>query len=988
MKRKLLNGLLLASAFVVAGTFQSCKDYEADFQNEWKQQNYTLEEEIALLKNRVGDLEKAQEGCKAECNRKIQQILDILGVWDPVQRGTMSQTLLDLLSRVDNLENAPGTPGCDCTLTEEKVKQLIYTALKENGWPTDDNGNLRHVDLAGMEKKVAELANDVSVMLGRIEQLENYITYLKGLDLENRINQIEAWIAAHKDTPGCSCTNWTEDQIKQLIQRELDIYKLEVNQALSSLRSYVDSQDTALGQRIDGIQTLYNSLESRLTQAETDALNALTQANANSLSITNLELLVAGMQSALDAAEGRIDELENTVGLHTTDIQNLRTDYNALANRVSALETQYAALDAKFSTLESQLGTLSDQVNTNTTSIANILQQLKNFASKEALNALEQRVAANEAAIAALQGDVNTLFGIYNRLNSLVTGIIVQAVYNPLFGTFSMPLGIQSNMLLNYYGRYTGVKPLVFPSQTSSEELPMLDAEEVANLGNLLQPITLNSGEYMMEGNMGKVYLTINPSNIALDGVQLSLESSNGTTAPVELRNVTSSWENLTFGYSRANGNGFYEADAVMPLTSGNIYNTELKLADGLKGAVKDVLSDRSRATVFNLLKTVFQTINQDLPAYAVKTSWKADDGQGEKRYNVYSNYNIAAVTFRPLSYNTYRGQSIDHRFKHYGPLKSVKEYLNSLIKNDKFHFSLSANINIKPVEVRFHLAEIQDITLSFNGTINAQTSGLEFDIYDDNHNLIGHGVTGPVNIPVNGSDLNEFLATLGNQMKDIINQQLPVWDNQMKTEFNSAMSDLIGEVNGEVNKALKDLEANINGQMDKILNDLKNDIANKTQGLVDNLNKFLDKYNQVIDKLNDFLADPNHYLQVAMLYSTGGGNFHRLSTALNDPTILNPAGGDAIELIATSYSAELAAPAYRKFVAISKAWDNKGNLLSPAQIQALNSGMMCQVVTGRAKRVALPTTGMKSGYTYQIVYVGLDYHGYTSTERYYVRMK
>lgn len=997
MKRKLLNGLLLVAGLFCAGTFQSCKDYESDLQNQMAQENYTLQQQIDMLKNRLGDLEKVQAECKTECNRRIQEILDMIGVWDPAVRGTLAQNIQDLLDRMTALENKPGEPG-QPGLTAEEIQDIVTETLEQYGWPTEPSGAPMRIDLEGIQNELIRLAQEVAAMQANISALETYIEYLRNLDLENRINDIEAWIANHKDCPGCSCPEaLTREEIEQMIQTQLDIYKIEVNQVLSSLRTYIDDKDAALGgridalqQTIDGIQETINNLGSRLTAAENNALAALTLAQTNEAAITLLQGTVGTLQGALDAMENRIDDLEDRVGINETAIANLRTDLTALENRVTALETQYEDLNNRFQTLSDDLDALNSQVTTNTSNIEAILERLENFLTQEDLDSLVNRVKACEDQILTLQGEVNTLFGIYDRLNKLITGIIVQAVYNPLFGTFSMPMGIQSNMLLNYYGRYTGVKDLKFPSLTPSTEMPMLTQTEVDNLGSILNNAeTIKSGEFLMDGNMGKVYLTINPNNVNLSGVNLTLETSNGTPGRVELRNVQSSWENLTFGYSRANGNGFYEADAVLPLTAGNINNTEFKLADGLKDAVKDILKDRTKANVFNLMKTVFQTINQDLPAYAVKSSWTANDGQGEKEYAVYSNYNIAAVTFRPLSYNTYRGQSIGVHFKHHGPLSDVKELLNKLIKTDRFHFSLKANVSINPVNVRFHLDRIDDITLNFNGTINAHSDGLEFDIYDDNGTYLGKGHTGPVTIPVNGADLTEFLDQLAGQVKDIINDQLPIWDQQMHDEFNRAMNDLIGQVNGEVNSTLKDLEANVNSQIDKIINDFKNDIANKTQGLVNNLNKFLDKYNQAIDKINDFMADPNHYLQVALLYNTGSGNLHRLSNAQDDPTILNPDGGNSIELIATSYSAEIAAPAYRKFVAISEAWDNTGKALSASQIQALNQGgNIGQVLTGRAKRIALPTDKMKSGYTYQIVYVGLDYHGYTSTERFYVRMK
>ena len=973
MKRKLLNGLLLATALVSVGTFQSCKDYEADLQNEWRQQNYTLEEEVALLKNRVGELERIQALCQQNCDRKIQEILNMIGYWNTADRGTITENIKEILSRLTALE--------DNSMTEDELRDYIYKVLIERGWKAGEDGKPQYIDIPGLQDQLLDTMKDVANMQVKIDQLQKEIDYLNSLDINNRLAQIEDWILHHRQ--GISAEEARAIAYEEA-KKAIDAYKLIVQGELSSLRSYIDTQDGVLQQQIDNMLTTIGQLDTRLTKAETDAINALNQANENKAAIEALQTLVAGLQGAIDATNERVDQLQGDVNENTKAIQALQVKVLDLEERLSKLETEYAELDRKFGELSQKVDTMGQQVDTNKTNIDNILQALTKLASKEDLDALEKRVAANETAIKALQGDVLKLFNIYNRLNKMVTGIIVQRVFNPLFGTFSLPLGIQSNMLVNYYGQYDGVQDLVFPSQTATTTRPMLTAEELHNLGSLVKPITIKNGEILMDGNMGKVYMTINPSNVALDGVQLTMESSNGTSSYVELQNVHRSSENLTFGVSRAADNGFYEADAVLPLSAVAINNTNLKLDPNLKSAVEDILKERSKANVFNLLKAIYGQLNQDLPAYALKTSWTVNDGQGDKTYNVLSNYEIAAVTFRPLSYNTYAGQSIDHQFSHRGPLRDVKDMLDDMISNDRFHFKLDATVNIDGDKIKQQFTfKLHDVKLEWNDNMEITGTAENVEIYDDNGNLVGH--TGKFSWKVGEAEMSGFIDEVNYQFN---NTFLPQWNQQLKENFDKAIDELVNQVNVEVNRALGELEVNINDQIDKILDDLKNDIAGKTQGIVDKLNKFLDKYNQAIDKLNDFMADPNHYLQVAMIYYTGKGDFHRLSTDRKDPSILNPAGGNGVELIATSYTAEVAAPAYKKFVAISAAWDKNGNALSPSEIQALNGGSLCQVLTGRAKRVALPTGKMKSGYTYQIVYTAVDFHGYTSVERYYVRMK
>ena len=107
-----------------------------------------------------------------------------------------------------------------------------------------------------------------------------------------------------------------------------------------------------------------------------------------------------------------------------------------------------------------------------------------------------------------------------------------------------------------------------------------------------------------------------------------------------------------------------------------------------------------------------------------------------------------------------------------------------------------------------------------------------------------------------------------------------------------------------------------------------------------------------------------------------------------NDPSYFNQAGGNSIELFATSYTAELVAPSYLKFVAVTRAWNVNTKTEAPAVAKDVNTASehLNVVRPGRQQRFGL--TGLKSGYKYEIVYTSLDYRGYTSTNLYYLTVK
>ena len=118
------------------------------------------------------------------------------------------------------------------------------------------------------------------------------------------------------------------------------------------------------------------------------------------------------------------------------------------------------------------------------------------------------------------------------------------------------------------------------------------------------------------------------------------------------------------------------------------------------------------------------------------------------------------------------------------------------------------------------------------------------------------------------------------------------------------------------------------------------------------------------------------------MAYRAADGRLHHLSTNPNDPTRLN---GDAAELFATSYTAELIAPSYKKVVAVLGEYGQNPNARSQAATLTNQASDLCKILPGRQQRIALSTKYMDEGTVYTILYTSMDYAGHTSTRRYYV---
>ena len=66
------------------------------------------------------------------------------------------------------------------------------------------------------------------------------------------------------------------------------------------------------------------------------------------------------------------------------------------------------------------------------------------------------------------------------------------------------------------------------------------------------------------EGNAGTLYVTINPNTVDFTGQVLTLENSQAEASKITLGALKQSDKTLTFGWTRAAGNGFYEAPATL----------------------------------------------------------------------------------------------------------------------------------------------------------------------------------------------------------------------------------------------------------------------------------------------------------------------------------------------------------------------------------------------------------------------------------------
>ncbi len=865
------------------------------------------------LRDLITALQDAQSQCQTSCSTKFTEILALLD--GKVDKTVYNQLKADFDALVASLAGH--------TYTDAQIDAMFAEYLKKSDITQYLGEGETVADFVTGVAEIIDLVKGTNGEGGLVDKVQDLIDNYD--DLQDLINNLPAGI--------------TKEEVELMIAAA----KTEILTQITTLQEAFNLEITNLWTAVNEYDTMFTGLTNRVTTNEEDILDLYYQLGLDRDRITTLETLIGDMEG---------------LGTLADEIRTLKQNLTDLEER----------LDAKDKELEGKIEALGTD--------------LSEFLTQYALDmeALENRVEANEEAIKELKEDVAELFGYAERFDKLITSMIVQGTYNPLFGTFSLPIGVQSNMLVNYYGTSFN-QTFDFPSVQSFATVDNNDqvtADELAVLkASGLEAFTVENGAIFTNNSIGKIFFTVNPTKVDMEGKTFTLVNSRDEKATVELE-VAPSDELLTFGYSaRSEANGFYEANVKLPATAAAVDGIAFRADAELKSAAKEILKDgRSglRTNMMYLLKAVYEQFNGALPAYGMKATWTAD---GED-YSVFSNYNIAATTVKPLSFNF-----LDDTQTNINLLPVIDPISEAILNIDTEQFKFDFG------DVKLELGDGTDVTLNitlqpveinYDGTLEVSVSGT-IDVEGNDY---------PVTLTGNVSkaDMQSFI----DQINATINASISGWQNEIDSAFHDAIKQMFEKVDDAVATMLEQMEGEINEKIEDIVESIENEVNNRVGSYINQFNNFLTRYNNIAKRLNNFLKNPNHYLQPTVFYKGGNGLDFFLSTNKDKPSVLNNYGGTGFIVYATSYTAEIFAPAYKKVVAFTNVYDENGNKVadSAAQAQALNESVsyLASVVPGYQKRFGLPTTNMKPGYTYELLYTALDYNGVTATGRYYVSIK
>ncbi len=706
--------------------------------------------------------------------------------------------------------------------------------------------------------------------------------------------------------------------------------------------------------------------------------------------------------------ENRIDSIANAIYGWDTTIYNLNYKVDSILSwleihgdtiiigggcdpdcKKKIAKAQETANDALYLAQQALLLAMENagRLNDHETRISELEKLVKTFVTKDEL----------KAEIKKLNDRIDDL------LDKMVTGIILQGTESPVIGYFNTPLDVRSQILAAYYGEVSS--SVTFPDKNSSANY--VDASEfwtarnMEVIGSFTDTETI-SGQFVStkngdtKGNAGKLYLTVNPAEVDFTGKVLALESSTGEAAGVELEPLAVSEKELSFGYTRAY-NGFYEAEATLTDIEKAKIRVDFKQ---LEEQAKDMLKEKTKSSVLSFGAALMSSVKDVMPAYAAKATWTAPartDAVGQKSYSVYSQYGLAAAAIKPFSYAFLKDLNVNlpGEQKVINLLDQIIDKINIQIDLNLPDFSkYQGSITFKDIT----LPTIDDNTfrITYTKTYTAEDLAGEGRLWGDasdtqlfflvtnkegvKYALLGED--GTLWIKNEGDTTWHKATTSESASFGAIEFGLTVDVDINKTpEIKKVLQDIIDDLNknyganSDLAKTITDLLndvaslGNIDTKINEAIANAKDDIKSQLQGLV---TKAYNKLNSIFSKA------PNKALQ-PVLIGKSGDKIGLLSKSKKNPTKVS---GSSLTLIPTSYTLELVAPAYKKYIVVSNVFNADGSEAAASLGKGANGENMAKVIDSEKTC----TINGQSGYIYEISYNAVDYHGKIVNKRFYVQ--
>ena len=942
MKRK-LTSILLLSALLVGGasTFVSCKDYDGDTIGEY---NSTLAQKIAEQEEWLLKLDKDKNGFVRDWVDSYIKGLEQSNLSD-TEKLTAIQNFAAQLKALTEMQDA--------------LKQVVK--LTENSG-TGEGGSSLDAILNVQPEVLAGVLNGTNV--GGFNLTTEAVKQL--LDNAEKYNQVLTEII-NNGGYGVDFSQFvTQTYLTTMLDGYLKSDALDGYIKSDALTEYLKKSDLDLSKYLTSEDLLGYALKSdiiTLDDVKTKLLgDYYTKTEVDNLikgcvTFDQLAEEIAGLISGTEVE----DKIKDAIaGLVTTETLNAEVEelMKKIDKNIDDFETFKEIYNSDITTLAERLDKIDGVIDGINTSIDGINSDITKLNGEVAglgtkLEALEGLATLFAGQFNLLQQEIDKVNG---RIDALVTSVNIDKVSNPIFGSLNLPFGVKSTILCGIYGE--SLNGVTFPNTDEYADY-VVESQRNWTIANGAPTVTFDGVAQTTTG--GSVLVTVNPNNVDAQGVHLQLVSRDGTVAPAYGDLILQ--KDYTKITTRGVANGAYRADAV--INPGEAYKAapNIKVSE-LKEAAKNVfqsIKERKNIGLVDAAKTVFSNFKNALPEYyALNYSWT----DGDKVNSVKTDYEIAALTMKPLSFATLYNKGItitqripqledvfginfaDYQFtwEDLKQLDPMTKYVTIDIPNtDDIQINgipaPSVKVDPSKVEVIKKPGYLKDA----EGELIRDANGDPIEIIEDVQVNILEGI-----VTVGEIDLSNAKVVLGPDKQMEIEVVIPM------DEFN----DMINEIN-----------ANVGGMLGTV-----NDLVNKVQNGFDRINtKVIDRLNKVIAKVNKITEHPNNLLQPVMLYSDANDGVGRLSESPIAPSLfkLNGQSSGSVNLVPTTYTAELFAPAYKKYIQV--------NSLDGGKASVSNSLL-------DFKQRAVTFTAEKG--KYEIIYSAIDFYGKIVAKKYYVEVK
>lgn len=590
---------------------------------------------------------------------------------------------------------------------------------------------------------------------------------------------------------------------------------------------------------------------------------------------------------------------------------------------------QYATLDAAIQG-SNAYQKLDKKVDEHIRAIENLRKEDEK-AAKRFTEDLNERLEQIEGSVSDEAEAREKVQAVYDQafdylVNKNLTSIAINATENPVLGYYNAAfLGSKLNLVSSFYGTA---------------------AQKKTDWG-------IAVGDFLNNGDAGKIYITLNPNEIDPECItDLKLVDSQGNEAKgFKLGDIQTTDRVLTYGFTKAaSANGFYE----VPVLATDPANDDFSLNKGeLKEAAKNIIAKlqnpkESNLNLSQIATTLYRSVNNQLKAYTVKATYYLYDptvtnedgtkGALVEKHQVAPTYDMAAFAVKPLSFNTLKD---NQSLKNLG--LALDKYMIPTLSDKLGKFMDALDVQVELSEDKknlnvYTIVALADVTVQYdNATKKAW--------FEKN------------GAPIAGSEIKNVT-----EVKEITSTDLEGGHVQkvykIKTT-DSTIADVVAELNKQLNTKLQPVK-------DAIQN-----AANKWDSAIQPVNTLLHKINAKIGNVNELL-------QPTLLYKNSNTDDWNTLSTLGGRLGTRMTGTGYTVLVATSWTGELLAPAYKKSVYV------KGNP-DGATVTLMDGKTPAEKFAGSTQKVLFTATATGP---YTIVYEAVDYSGVFVKKEYHITVE